>query len=146
MRANATLLISCLLIAIPSSGQKATKPPASAVPAASPKQEVENVYSNSWDAGEIKSCSTYSGQPTLLICDQSNISWKDSFINMLGDNAKFGEDEAYRRAFALAISRSKQFMVSFSEDAWPMPQSGRKLALWQCKKDSEISCKLSGRE
>jgi hypothetical protein len=112
------------------------------------------VYSDQWDSGEVKNCFTYSGQPTLLVCDQSKMEWKGALINMVGDNAASGmtADQAYHRAFVDAITKSKQFMVEFSDSygrdptPWPKPQTGRKMTSWDCTKDKTISCSLGARE
>jgi len=55
-------------------GKAQTSPPRAA-PGKSAKQvrrtkaEEASVYSEPWEAGEIKNCSTYSGEPSLLLCD-----------------------------------------------------------------------------
>jgi len=118
------------------------------------KPESENVYSDSWDQGEIKSCVTFSGRPALLICDDSKSAWPGSFINLLGNNIGAGksEDQAYDRTFVEATVRSKQFLVEFLDAhgrdpaPWPEPQTGRKMTSWDCTKEKVISCSLGARE
>lgn len=48
----------------------------------------ENVYSDSWETGEVKDCSTYSGKPYLLVCDDIKSAWPGSFINLIGANGR----------------------------------------------------------
>lgn len=117
-------------------------------PAQPPAPKTENVYYQSWDSGEIKSCSTYSGEPFLLICDDTKLDWNESFLNLIGKYAAAGssEDDAYKKAFSFVSAHSKQFLVNFSEKPWPEPRTGRKLAMWDCTKDSAITCKLTGRQ
>ncbi len=112
------------------------------------KPQSVNLYADSWDPGETKSCSTYSGAPTLLICADMK------FIHLVGDNVAAGmsEDEAYHAAFSTATSQSKEFSSQFSTsddsdpEPWPPPQTGRKLTTWRCSKDKTISCSLIGRQ
>ena len=128
------------------------------------KPEIQNVYSDQWDSGEIKKCATYSGQPTLLVCDGTKMEWEGSLLNLvdkdiLANKSTYQylpqfmvEDKSYHSAFVEALTRSKQFMVEFSDSygrdptPWPKPQTGRKMTLWDCSKDKVISCSFGGRE
>jgi hypothetical protein len=117
--------------------------------------EKVNVFVQSWDAAEIKDCSTYDNQPYLLICD------KETFRKQIGNAAESGvlsgkfksmtndeqKEYEYNAAFNYAITHAKTFYVRFSEAAWPKePTKQRKLAVWDCTKDKEITCKLNGRD
>lgn len=111
------------------------------------KAENENVYYREWEAGESKSCETYSGQPYLLICDKY-LDWEASFMNLIVKHAAAGmsEEQSYHMAFLDAKTHAKRFSVKFSEEPWPEPRTGRKLAVWDCTKDAVISCLLNGRQ
>jgi hypothetical protein len=106
------------------------------------KPEQVDVYVGSWDAGEIKSCTTYSGAQYLLVCDRMK------FIHLLGDNAAAGmsTDDAYTEAFKTARAASKTFLVEFSNhlgddpEPWPEPHTGHTVNRWSCAKDKVISC------
>jgi hypothetical protein len=119
-----------------------------------PKSKLINVFVQAWDAAEIKYCSTYDNSPYLLVCDDKR------FMQSLGDAAEAGvltgkfnqmtkeeQDEyAYTSAFNYALVHSKTFYVHFSESAWPKePTKQRKLALWECAKDKEVTCTSNGR-
>lgn len=55
------------------------------------------------------------------------------------------QDELHAALDYISI-HNKEFLVSFSEEAWPKPQSGLKVATWRCTKDRTISCELVGRQ
>jgi hypothetical protein len=112
------------------------------------KPEDLSVYYKSWEPSEIKKCNTYSGQRWLLICDADDLNWPESLYRQVGRNAGSGlsESESYENAFTHTRANSKHFLVGFSEQPWPAPHEGRKLALWKCTKTTKISCKLMGRE
>jgi hypothetical protein len=107
------------------------------------KPDTQNVYSDSWEAGEVKSCMTFSGHVGLIVCDGDKVAWPGSFINMLGNSVAAGisEDQVYERALSEAMVRSKRFMVQFYDlyghdpTPWPKPQTGLKKTLWDCSKD-----------
>ena len=114
-----------------------------------PKAEIESVYYHgTWEQGEIKKCITYSGGPHLLACDNDNIDWETSFYNLIASNSSSGkpDEHSYHRAFIYATEHSKKFLVQFSQDAWPKPQEGIKMASWKCSKEKTVTCKFSGRE
>jgi hypothetical protein len=116
--------------------------------APTPNATTQNVYFHSWDIGEIKDCETYSGHPYLLVCDGNDLSWKGSFLELIGDNAAAGmtKEEAYHRALVYSTAHSKKFLVSFSREPWPKPQEGIKMTMWDCTKKNIITCKFGGRE
>jgi hypothetical protein len=111
---------------------------------AAPKPSDQNVFVQSWDAGEIKFCSTYSHEESLLICDDK------AFMSLAGDNAGAGMNtaDAYTAALLFAMTHSKTFVVRFSKEPWPSsrlsiePPDG--LSLWKCSKDKTITCKFVG--
>ncbi|HKM81900.1 MAG TPA: hypothetical protein VJX30_07850 [Terriglobales bacterium] len=144
-------ILGILAFLLPLHGQNkapASNPKQAPKRSAAPKPEEQNVYSRPWDDGEIKSCVTYSGQPYLLVCDGSKLDWKDAFINLVGENAATGmnHEESYSRAFMYAMTHSKTFLVSFSQEAWPDPQTGIKMTMWDCSKEKTITCKFGARE
>jgi hypothetical protein len=118
------------------------------------KADTQNVYSDSWEAGEVKSCMTFSGHVGVIVCDGDKVAWPGSFVNLLGNSVSVGtsEDQAYERALSEAIVSSKRFIVEFSDSygrdptPWPKPQTGLKKTLWDCSKEKIISCSLGARE
>src|ERR1035441_4503646 len=130
---KATLIVTILILTVPSHAQDKASP--AGKDSTVPEPKAQNVYYQSWDEGEVKSCSTYSGQPSLVECDGAKLAWKEAFINLLGNYAAAGVEEAHHRAFLYAIAHSKLFLISFSEEPWPKPQTGRKEAMWNCTKD-----------
>ena len=124
-----------------------SKPASAAKPKKTPKDEAEGVYFETWDQGDSKSCTTYSRELHLLICDEAKLEWDESFLSLVASNFKAGwtRDESYRRAFAFCRSRAEQLTVSFSQAAWPAPRSGSTLTNWSCKRTDIVTCKFAGR-
>lgn len=149
MKASLILLIM-LIFGVTSYAQNASiSPKANPVPKTETAQKpvIRSVYSLPWESGEIKSCTTYSGQPYLLECDGTKMECEGAFINLLADNeVLLGKEEAYQRTFSYVIAHSKQFLVSFSREPWPKPQTGHKMTSWNCTKDKVISCSFGARE
>jgi hypothetical protein len=115
-----------------------------------PSQEKQHFYYHSWAKGEFKICETYSGAPSVVLCESDDdMQWKNSFMNMIGDNNRAGmvEDQSYHQALAFAAAHGKTFLATFSEDPWPQPQTGLKLSVWNCSMDKNklIACALGGR-
>jgi hypothetical protein len=118
-----------------------------------PKSEKVNLFAPSWDSGEVKMCSTYDNSPYLLLCDDK------AFSELIGNATEEGvlsgktkamtkeerEDYVYEIGFNYAVTHSKMFYVRFSERVWPkVPTKQRKLALWECTKEKEITCTRLG--
>jgi hypothetical protein len=144
-------VLAILVLVLPSYSQnKAPEPDPKPLSKAedAPKLEKQHFYYHSWRNGEIKVCQTYSGAPSVVLCDSADdIEWRSSFINMIADNnrADITEEENYRRALAYASAHGKTFLASFSEDPWPKPQTGLKLTVWNCTKDKDVvTCELGG--
>jgi hypothetical protein len=81
------------------------------------------------------------------VCNSDDdIQWANSFLNMIADNQRSGKtgEQSYRQALAYASKHGKTFSATFSEDPWPMPQTGLKLSTWTCKKDKIVACDLGG--
>jgi hypothetical protein len=88
------------------------------------KPSTENVYSEAWEVGEVKECSTWAHVRSLLMCNGK------SFAELIGDKAPSGmsEKDAYEEAFQFALVHSKMFVVKFSKNPWPAskpPQGSR---------------------
>jgi hypothetical protein len=144
------IILAVLVYAVASYGQStSSSPKPNQVPKTGTAQKpvIRSVYSLPWESGEIKSCTTYSGQPYLLECDGTKMEWEGAFINLLADNqVLLGKEEAYQRTFSYVIAHSKQFLVSFSREPWPKPQTGHKMTSWNCTKEKVISCSFGARE
>jgi hypothetical protein len=145
-------VLAILAVVLPSFSQnKAPAPDPKPAPKAkdAPALEKQHFYFHSWGKGEFKVCQTYSGAPDVVLCDSADdVEWKNSFMNIIGDNSRAGipEEQSYRQALAFASAHGKTFLASFSEDPWPKPQTGLKLSVWNCTKDKDvISCELGGR-
>lgn len=112
--------------------------------------KIENVYSDTWEAGEIKECTTCSDWADLLICDEAKTSWPGAFVHLEGEMVLLGarKDKVKGLALAEAFTRSTRFMVEFSDShgrdptPWPVSGTGRKETWWDCSKDKIISCSL----
>jgi hypothetical protein len=145
------VVLAGLMIASASFGQnKAPEPDSKSARAAkdaSKSQEVRFYY-HSWQKGELKVCESYSGAPSVVVCESDDdVQWRNSFVNMIADNNREGltEEQSYRKALDFASKRGKSFLASFSDDPWPKPQTGLKLSVWSCSKDKDaISCSLAG--
>jgi hypothetical protein len=143
-----SLLLANLLFGFSAYAQNTAAPKPSG-----PKPSPENVYSNTWDAAEIKHCTTHSSQPTLLICDDGDIQWSGSFVNLHGNYVGAGssKEEATKQAILFALTHSKTYVVKFSKTPWPTakpkPDDPDKMTLWDCSKSTTlISCKFEGSE
>jgi hypothetical protein len=111
-----SLVFASLLFGICASAQSTGSPKPSG-----PKPSQQNLYSNAWDAAEIKHCATHSEQMTLLICDDSDIQWPRSVVNLLGDYVEAGssKEEATKQAILFTLTHSKTYLVKFSKKPWP---------------------------
>src|ERR1700688_3685405 len=94
MNLRTATVLAILALALPSYGQnKAPEPDSKSPPQAkdAPKPEKQHFYYHSWSKGEFKVCQTYSGAPNVVLCDSADdVQWKNSFINMIGDNNRRG--------------------------------------------------------
>lgn len=54
-------------------------------------------------------------------------------------------EEYYKASLNYMLTHSKNFLISFSEEAWPKPQTGLTLTMWRCTKGTTITCKLESR-
>ena len=150
MNVKTTIVLAILILVVPSYSQDKTpvanpKPAPAASVATQPTDQ--HFYFHSWHNGEIKICETYSGVPNLIVCNSDDdIQWGNSFLNMIADNERSGktEEQSYRQALGFASKHGKTFSATFSEDPWPMPQTGLKLSTWTCKKDKIVACDLGG--
>jgi hypothetical protein len=107
----------------------------------------ENTYFHAWDAGEQKTCTTFSDESHLLICDDSDLEWGGAFIHLISRNPDLSEDERYHEAFVYALAHSKTFIVRFSKNPWPTETTQRRMALWDCSKSATaITCKFNVEE
>ncbi len=107
----------------------------------------ENTYFHAWDAGEQKTCTTYSDESHLLICDDSDLEWNGAFIHLMSHNPDLSEDERYQEAFNYALAHSKTFIVRFSKNPWPAETTKRRMALWDCSKNATaIICRFNVEE
>jgi hypothetical protein len=142
------ILFAVLLFGLSASAQTAAPPKPSV-----PKPSQENVYSNTWDVAEIKSCTTHSSQFGLLICDHDKMQWPDSYVNLLGNYGGAGasKEEATKQAILFSLTHSKTYIVKFSKTPWPNTKPKQndpdKMTLWDCSKATAmISCKFEGSE
>jgi hypothetical protein len=146
-------VLSLLALVLPSYSQNKTPDPdTKSAPIAkdASKPEEQHFYFHSWGKGEFKVCGTYADVPDVVVCDSADdMEWKNSFLNMIGDNDRAGmtEEKSYHQALEYASKHGKTFPAIFSEDPWPKPQIGLKLSVWNCTKDKNnvVTCELGGR-
>lgn len=133
------LSLCCLVVATLSFAQQKGAPSSNVV------HQSENVYSDTWEPAEQKSCTTWSDQKYLLLCDDTRLTWGGSYINLLGANAQKGKDEAHKSALLYAMTHAKTFTVHFSKEPWPKSgKPGSRQNLWDCSKTSTaIKCKFN---
>ena len=120
MRTGIAVLFAIFMLASPSYSQnKASGPeakPASKVQNA-PAPEKEHFYYHSWKKNEIKACQSYSGVPNVLVCDSDDdMTWNNSFLNMISQNRRTGmtDEESYKNALAFALDHGKTYLTTFS--------------------------------
>jgi len=128
---------------------------------AQPDPFTVDVFGDTWEPGELKSCNTYQNHLYLLVCDDVR------FIKIVGTNMASGmsKKDAFEEADTFATTHSKRFSVQFSKLPWALapPDPSRKLvgngpafvtgdpdaddmktrATWECSKDKMITCKFS---
>jgi hypothetical protein len=124
-----------------------------------PEPFAVNVFGDTWESGELRSCITYPNHLYLLVCDD------DRFIKMVGTNmaAPMSAKDAFEEADTYATTHSKTFAVQFSKLPWALAPSdpNRKSeepvfvegdpnasdmgtrTTWKCSKDKVITCTFS---
>jgi len=130
---------------------------------AAPEPFPVNVSGPTWEAGELRTCSTYSNHPKFLLCDDDLRT--DIVIGYL-DHKPINREQVIT---SLKVDHSKRFLVQFSKAPWKEPASDNtsekasdeppkviiapNLPLskpdgpddesrWDCSKDKVITCTL----
>ena len=151
MKLSLALLLLCTTLAL----AQTSKPKKSATPTA-PEPFALNVFGETWEPGELRTCYTHIISIYLLICDD------DKFVRLIAPymTAGMSEKDAYREADITASTHSKTFLVQFSKLPWPLaPSDSNKkttgsepdfadaprdspnmVTWWNCSKEKTITC------
>jgi hypothetical protein len=155
MKLHLIVLLLCSSLAL----TQTTKPKKPATPTA-PEPFAMNVFGETWEQGELRTCYTHIISTYLLICDD------DKFVRLIAPylTAGMSEKDAYREADIFASTHSKRFLVQFSKLPWPLsppdpnrknngsepdfanapPDSSNLVTLWNCSKEKMITCSFGG--
>jgi len=125
--------------------------PATPVKPAPPDPFAVNVFGGSWEAGELRACSTYWQFTDFLLCDDD--------LHAKVRDATIQKGDPYHMLLSASI-HSKRFVVQFSKLPWKLapPDPDKKSdepvfanpdyrspnmeSRWDCSKEKMISCKF----
>lgn len=116
----------------------------------------QEIYYQTWEEGEEKSCSTYDDTIHIVSCDET-ISWSGSFVQLLAKVAREtlpNVPEATHKdrihvVLQYESENSKKFETVFATNPWPTPPlpiakgHWNDDTLWECVKVAgKVSCKF----